>query len=138
MIDIYICPVADVDIVWKTHADGFQDACDRSDDAGLTPGLLWQMCRSGFAFLVIGEEYGAVQFASVWRFEAPEKPTDFRCLALYGDRLERWITPIQEFTKEMAIDGGATKIVASGRKGWLRMVKNSVNNENDYEVRLSQ
>lgn len=124
-MEIYIVPTSDIDLIWGDHASGFQKACDAANDPGYAAGDLWQMCRSGFAFLVVCEDYGQTICASIWRFERPEKPTQFRCKAIYGQDMKQWLGPLREFVSKIAIENGAVELAASGRQKWARLFKDA-------------
>ena len=47
----------EVDLIWPVIAEQMQHACEKSDQDArykLNAGDLWQMCRSGNGFLIIG------------------------------------------------------------------------------------
>ena len=137
-MDIYIAPMSDIDLIWPDYARGLEHACRRGNAVNLTAGTLWQMCRSGHAFFVVCEEYGKPKCVSVWRFETPDHPQNFRCLALYGHDIKSWIKELPEFAKNIALMNGANKLVVSGRKSWLRLFKDAILINENYILELKK
>jgi hypothetical protein len=135
-MDIYITPTADIDLIWPDYARGLEYACRRGNDDKLTAGVLWQMCRSGHAFFVVCEEFGKAKCVSVWRFETPNEPQNFRCLALYGNDMRSWIKELPEFAKNIAKMNGGKRLVISGRSTWLRLFKDAQKIDNNYILEL--
>lgn len=123
---IGIANPAEVDALWPIIASEMQRGCDKTGNA-TSAGDLWQMCRSGNAFLFVGIEGDAVQFAAVWRFETWPSGMAFRCLAVCGRSMRDWIAQHYEFAQEQASIGGASRIVAEGRPGWPRVLARYIN-----------
>ena len=110
---------AEVDAVWPLIGERFNEAFRRCGD-DLTGGELWQLCRSGNAFLIlnVAEE---INLACIVRFERWADGTVLRVLSLVGDDVNSWADAISEFLTEMACLGGSSRIVADGRGGWERI-----------------
>jgi len=117
---IGIANAVEVDAVWGVFSSRLQEMLD---DAGgdLSSGDLWQMCRSGNAFLVLVENDGKLVAASIYQFQRWTQRTVFRCLGLVGEDLKAWAQPLVQFAEEMAKQGGATALVTSGREGLHRI-----------------
>lgn len=118
---IGIANAAEVDALWPSISAEMQRGCDKTGGA-TSAGDLWQMCRSGNAFLFIGEADGSVLFAAVWRFETWPTGLVFRCVAVCGRSMRSWIGGHYAFAMEQAKFGGATRLVAEGRHGWSRVL----------------
>ncbi len=117
---IAIANAAEVDHFWGAFSQRLQAMLD---DAGgdLSSGDLWQMCRSGNAFLVLVENDGKLAAASIYQFQRWTQRTVLRCLGLVGDDFRAWAQPLVQFAEEMAKQGGATALVTSGREGLQRI-----------------
>jgi len=74
--------------------------------------------------------------ASVWRFENWPSGLVFKCLCLIGSGMKEWLSAAQEFAKAKAREGGATRIIAEGRKGWSGMFPEAKNLRQVYEVTI--
>ena len=119
-MNIGIATSAEVDLLWPVISEGIQAGCDVTGGA-VSSSELWQMCRTGNAFLIVGADDG-IKFASVWRFETWPSGVVFRCLSLTGTDMESWISEFSEFVISQAKIGGANRLIAQGRKGWERVV----------------
>lgn len=115
---IGIASIAEVDGFWPMIYQDIQRGCDKTGGA-TSSGELYQMCRSGNAFLFIGYD-DAIKVASVWRFETWPSGTVLRCMALSGRQMGTWIVPLYEFAMSQAAIGGTDRLIAQGRKGWDR------------------
>ena len=111
-----------VDEKWRAIAPLFQMAIDRCGD-DLTTGELWQMCRTGHAYLVIALDEDRIVAASAWRFEKWGKGPVFRCLCLGGSQMDDWLQDGLQLINKMMRDGGTDRLVADGRTGWTRILK---------------
>ena len=129
-----LASVAEVDKVWPLISEGIQKSCDRGTGE-LCAGQLWQMCRSGNAFLCLVYDDDKIHMASVWRFEEHIRGHAFHCLTLYGSSLRTWFEQSRDFIIKIAKDNGANRVTACGRKGWVRMFNMSVNGDT-YEVEI--
>jgi hypothetical protein len=104
--------VADVDRIWPLIADDVVK-CLKKTPTYFTAGDLWTMCRTGNVFLLAVHDGLKIQAASVWQFEGQK----FVCLLLVGNHSDEWITALFEKAAEMARNGGAVQLMASGRVG---------------------
>ena len=64
--------------------------------------------------------------ASVWQFQKWGKGQVFRCLCLGGSRMKEWLEPFTAKIKEMMAEGGATRMVYSGRDGWDKVLSRTM------------
>lgn len=117
--------VENVDAIWP-HVAPLLLKCFEKAPGYLTPGELWQMCRSGHAFLLIAHEGEALAGASVWCFETTFGQHSFVCKALAGANLDQWVKPIFDAARVMAKQGGATAITATGRVGLQKTLKRNL------------
>ena len=134
MPDVDIVAPNLVDNVWPQLADGFAASCEGSD---LTPGHLWQECRSGHAFLVVAYESERVLGAVIVRFEYGADRAVLRGLALCGTGFKSWIEPMRSKLNEMAKQGGASVFVDEGRPALVRMIKGAKVVRVTYEVEVT-
>lgn len=125
-----------VDNVWPLVSPRFLIASEKCGD-DLTAGELWQMARSGNAFLIVAYEENAVLMAAVVRFERWNNGSVLRVLSLVGDRIETWAEAVKNFLNEMAKANGAGRIVAEGRDGWARIFSEPRKLRSTYEMRVS-
>lgn len=112
---------AEVDALWPHLSGKFQEAIDRCGD-DLSVADLWQMCRSGNAFLLCAMEDGAPVMGAVLQFQKWTNGTVLRCLILGGCDLEGWIPGLTVAIRKFALEGGATRFVFDGRDGWERKI----------------
>lgn len=126
----------EIDGLWPRLSSGFQRSCERGTD-GYTAGELWQMCRSGNAFLmlVFDPDQDRVEMASVWQFQEKNGRPVLRCLALFGSGMVTWLQGARVFIETIARDNGAQWLVTKGRRGWLRLF-GAIQCGDDYEVQL--
>ncbi len=113
-----------VDAVWPHVAEGFGRA-SRRFGGDLTVGELWQMCRSGNAFLFVVHDAEKIIAATAWRPEQWGSGPKFRCLALYGKGMSDWMPDLHEKVRQVAIQCGAETLMSEGRVGWKRVFKNA-------------
>lgn len=125
-MQIGIVGSSEVDGLWPSLASEMQRGCDKTGGATSSADL-WQMCRSGNAFLFLGLADNTMQFAAVWRFETWPGGMVFRCIAVCGRNMRDWIAPHYEFALHQAALGGASRIVAEGRPGWPRVLARYIN-----------
>lgn len=109
-----------IDAAWPSVAPLLQKAIDKSGD-DVSTGDLWAMCRAGQAFLIVAVDDDAPVMASVWRFERWHEGQVFKCLCLGGGLIDAWIEEFNEKILKMMNEGGATRLVFEGRKGWPHM-----------------
>ena len=127
---IEIAAVADVDRVWPVIAKDIQAACIYSPEP-ITAGELWQKCRAGFAFLILVHDSERIWSASIVQFDG----NALRVLCMTGTGMKAWFKDYYELVQQMAKDNGATRLLAKGRRGWLRLCGGRVNGD-EYEVIL--
>lgn len=121
---IAIANAAEVDGVWPSISEKMQIGCDKTGGA-TSSAELWQMCRRGDAFLLVGLDQEIIM-ASVWRFETWPSGQVFRCVGLCGSRPELWMRDLYEFAISQAKIGGTDRLIAQGRKGWRRLIEKYV------------
>ena len=126
-----------VDEVWPLVNPGFQIATRRFGD-DLSPGELWQMCRSGNSFLIVAYEENNVLMSCVVRFERWNNGSILRVVSLAGKRIDEWADQVKDFLAEMARKGGAQRIVAEGREGWSRIFDEPKKLRSTYVMEIAQ
>lgn len=109
-----------VDATWPNVTIGFQKASKRFG-GDLSVGELWQMCRSGNAFLFVVHDDKEIIAATAWRPELWGSGPKFRCLALFGAGMAEWMPDLHEKVRQTAILCGATALMSEGRTGWARI-----------------
>jgi hypothetical protein len=109
-----------VDGVWPSVTKGFQRASARFG-GDLTVGELWQLCRSGYAFLFVVHDDREIVAATAWRPEQWGSGPKFRCLALYGKGMSDWMPDLHEKVRQTAIQCGAASLMSDGRVGWKKV-----------------
>lgn len=122
---IQLVPTANVDPVWPM-VSALVVKCLEKAPSYLSAGDLWQMCRSGQAFLFVihdGEKAGGV---AIWQFAPAFGQHAFVCLALAGEGLEAWIVEMVEIAGKIAADGGAEILSATGRVGLLDPLRKKI------------
>lgn len=126
----------EVDGIWPKIVAGMQRACERGVD-NWSAGELWQLCRSGRAFLCVVFDDATLEIhqASVWQFMEKDGRTIFRCLALWGVGMRGWVDGVRSFITKTAKDNGAKALVTKGRPGWLRFF-HAEKVGDDYEVNI--
>ena len=120
---VSLVPVTSIDPIWPYLREGFEAACLKTG-GDVSSGDLWAACRSGSAFLIVASGE-AIQGASVWRPDTWASGRKLRCLALYGADMDGWIDDMRDMARQVALDCGATSLVAEGRPGWERIFKNA-------------
>jgi hypothetical protein len=118
---IGIANAAEVDAVWPSIAKEMQRGCDKTG-GGMSAGDLWQMCRSGNAFLLLIFTNEEIVCSSVWRFENWPSGTVFRCMGLSGHSMKVWVKGLYDFAMQQAQFGGTDRLIAEGRPGWVRVL----------------
>jgi hypothetical protein len=134
-MNIEIVNLIYVDSVWERVGQKFQRAIDLCGDDYSTADL-WQMCRSGSAFLIIAREGEDIAMASVVRFEKWASGQVLRVVGIAGDRMSEWAEDWQAFMENMAREGGANRIVSEGRDGWHRVFRKARKLRVVYEMRV--
>ncbi len=118
-MNIVVVPVADIDNAWPHVAERFVK-CIEKVPTYLTAGDLWQMCRSGSAFLIVAlDEAGTIKGATVWQFE----PHTFACRIMAGRGMADWLIPLLDVARQMARMNGIPTICADARVGFARFFK---------------
>jgi hypothetical protein len=125
-----------VDEIWPRIAEDLQHACIRCRTPDLNAGILWEMCRSNQAFLILMVDGSEILAKGVWRFDRPNNPHVFRCVMLHGVQMSKWLIPYREFITKLAKQNGATQLVTAGRRGWLKVFPEAEQIGEDYEVDL--
>lgn len=133
---IAIASQAEVDHFWPAFAQRLQIACEETG-GDISSGDLWQMCRSGNAFLVLVLDGDTFKAALIMQFQKWTAKQVMRCLAIVGDDMAGWLPMAREFIAQMARDGGATSFIAEGREGWTRIFPAARRLRTTYEVELS-
>lgn len=132
---IEIVNLIHIDSVWERVGPKFQVGIDKCGD-DISTGELWQMCRSGHAFLVIARVDADFLMGSVVRFEKWASGSVLRVVGIAGDRMNEWADDWQSFMENMAREGGADRIVSEGRDGWHRVFKKARKLRVVYEMRV--
>ena len=133
-MQIDIVNLIHVDSVWEHVGPKFQRAFEKAGD-DLTTGELWQLCRSGNAFLIIAFEGDDILMATVARFERWGEGLVLRVMSLCGERLKEWAGPWEAFMRTMAKDNGAGRIVAEGRE-WGAVFKDAKKLRSTFTMRV--
>ena len=115
----------EIDDNWSVIAPMLQKAIDRTAD-DLSTGSLWTMCRTGHAYLVFASDEHGIAMASVWQFQPWDKGQVFRCLCLGGSKMREWLHLLIDMIKKMMAEGGAPRMVYSGRDGWDRVLSRNM------------
>lgn len=132
---IGIANAAEVDALWPSIGAKVQATCDKSG-GDLSSGELWQMCRSGQAFLVVVLDDQETVATIIVQFEKWNRRTVLRCLSIAGERLNEWIKEAMEYVSEMGRNGGADSLVSEGRDGWARIFPDARKLRVTYEVEI--
>lgn len=111
-----------VDQVWPLILPWVAKAHKRCE-AEITPGELWQGCRSGNLFLVVGYEDGKILVSAVVRFETGHKGVVLNIMYLGGKGFKQWGGEIVAHLKEMAKENGAVGLTTQGSPAWGRLLK---------------
>lgn len=112
---IEICNIVNVDAAWPTVAPMLARCMEKTGD-DLSTGELWQMCRSGNAFLILEGTPERIRMASVWQFQKWANGSVFRCIALAGEEMAEWLPELTPFIEKIMREGGATRLVFEGRE----------------------
>lgn len=130
---ISIAGTFEVDAIWPLISERLQKAFEKTG-GDLTSGELWQMCRSGQAFLVVAFD-AELKGAMIVQFQKWDKPV-LRCLALAGWGMNEWFEAGKEFIWSMAKDNGAQSFIFEGREGWKIPIPEAKRLRVTYEVPL--
>lgn len=120
---IAIAAPHEVDAVWPMVSAGFLKACKRSGEGDVTPGYLWQLCRSGNAYLLLVWDDAEIRMASVWQFRTSDDEPVFHNMMMFGTGMRDWARQAHQWINDLAKDNGAVWLTWSGRRGWLRFMK---------------
>lgn len=134
-MNITIASPAQVDATWPTFAERLQKACEETG-GDLSSGDLWQMCRSGQAFLVLVYDESGFIAALIMQFQNWSGKQVLRVLAIVGDNMSQWLSMAKGFIAQMAANGGAKSLVADGREGWTRIFPTAKKLRILYEVEI--
>lgn len=134
-MNIFIANVADVDGLWLAVGPRFNAAIEKCGD-DISTGELWQMCRSGHAFLIIARENDGLLMAAIVRFERWSNGAVLRVLSLVGEQIEKWSAGVKAYLSEMAVTNGATRIIAEGRDGWAKIFDEPTKIRSTYVMEL--
>lgn len=110
-----------IDGVWPQLAEGMAESC-KATGGNMTAGWLWQECRSGHAFLIIGHEADAVKVGLVVQFQTLGGEPILRGLGLCGQGFRDWAIGLADFLRQIAKSGGAQWFIDDGRPGMSRLV----------------
>jgi hypothetical protein len=134
-VKIFIATSSEVDTFWPAFAQRLQTACEETG-GDISSGDLWQMCRSGDAFLVLVVDGNFFKAALIMQFQKWTAKQVMRCLAIVGEDMGEWLPDARTFIGHMARDGGATSFIAEGREGWTRIFPAARRLRTTYEVEL--
>ena len=134
-MNIGIATPSEVDGFWPAIAERLQAACERMG-GDLSSGDLWQMCRSGNAFLVLVVDDREIVAALIMQFQNWSGKQVMRCLGIVGDRMNEWLPMAKGFIEKMARDGGAKSFVSEGREGWAKVFPTARKLRVTYEVAI--
>jgi hypothetical protein len=112
---IGIAKVDEIDAAWPLVAPMLQQCIDNCGD-DLSMGELWQMCRSGNAFLVFDSVDGKLRMVSVFQFQRWAGASVLRCIAMAGEQMDAWSDELAKFIKRMMADGNTDRLVFEGRE----------------------
>lgn len=118
---IEIVGLQHIDAVWPSIADGFHACVKRCGD-DMTSGELWQMCRSGGAFLLVAIDDGKIEMSTIVQFQKWADGPVLRVMAMAGKDPDRWRDELSFFLEAMMRTGGAERIVSEARDGWTKVL----------------
>lgn len=134
-MNIAIASNNEVDALWPIFAERLQLACEKTG-GDISSGDLWQMCRSGNAFLLVVSGNGDFVAALIMQFQKWTSKQVMRCLGIVGTDMDLWMPMAKDFISNMAREGGATSFVAEGREGWSAIFPEAKKLRVTYEVKL--
>ena len=133
---IGIANAAEVDAIWPTIAARLEEA-SRRVASSISAGEMWQLCRSGQAFLfVVLDDGDAFKAALVMQFQRWADRQVFYCMAIVGDDVKQWLPMAREYIGKIGKENGASCFVAEGREGWAAMFPDAKKLRITYEVSL--
>lgn len=125
----------EVDALWPKLVEKFQEAIDKcGDDISIAD--LWQMCRSGNAFLVCAMAGDEPVMGAVLQFQKWTRGPVLRCLILAGSDMPSWLSIWTDAVRKMMREGGATRFIFDGRDGWGCILEGSRKLRVTFEVEL--
>lgn len=136
-MNIEIVNLVYIDSIWEHVGPMLQRAQDKCGD-DISVGQLWQMCRSGNAFLVIVKDDSAILMSCVVQFQPWSRGTVLRVLTLAGSRLEKWQDKVKTFLNDMGRSNGAIGVVAEGRDGWAAIFDEPKKLRSTYFMEIAQ
>lgn len=125
----------ETDKLWPIFSEKLQKACEKTGN-DISSGELWQMCRSGNAFLIFVLDEHGFKAAIVVQFQRWVSKSVLRCLAIVGEEMDSWLPAVFDLASRMAKEGGATSFVAEGREGWSKVFPTAKKLRITYEVPL--
>lgn len=133
---IGIANQAEVDAIWPLIAAKVQESCEKTG-GDMSSGDLWQMCRSGNAFLVVVLDDEDKPIATIiLQFQNWTGKSVVRCLSIAGENMSAWLPDAMEFVSKMARENGASCLVADGRDGWARVFPGAKRLRVTYEIEV--
>jgi hypothetical protein len=132
---IGIANAQEVDQVWPLISSRLQKAQERYASS-LSSGDMWQLCRSGNAFLVVVWDDADLKGALIMQFQRWASKQVMYCMAIVGDGVSEWMPMARAFISQMAKDGGAESFVAEGRDGWAAIFPDARKLRVTYEVAI--
>jgi len=112
---------AEIDSLWPLVSDQIVK-CIEKTPTFFSAADLWVMCRGGSAFMIIAHQGTDILGATIWRFE----DANFVCLMMVGKDAKQWFGAVKETASFVARQGGATRLMASGRLGLFRALKSMI------------
>lgn len=121
-MNIEIVNLTLVDQVWPRILPWVAKAHKRCE-AEISPGELWQGCRSGNLFLIVGYIDGKILIFTVVRFETGHKGPVLNIMYLGGEGFKERGDQIVSYLNNMAKDNGAVGLTTQGSPAWGRLLK---------------
>lgn len=131
-MNIGIANAAEIDAIWPLISERLEKGCKRCG-GDINAGQLWQLCRSGNAFMIVAFDEKP-KGVTIVQFQTWDRPV-LRSLATAGWDMETWLPQMLDFVFGMARENRAD-FVFEGREGWGRFVPNARKLRSVYEVRL--
>lgn len=133
---IGIANAAEIDALWPVFAEKLEKAARRVGSS-MTSGSMWQLCRSGQAFLfVVMDDDGAFRAAIVMQFQTWADKQVFYCMAMVGDGIHEWLPMAREYIGKIGRENGAKSFISEGREGWAALFPDAKKLRITYEVPL--
>ncbi len=122
-----------VDSLWPLFSQKLQDACEKTG-GDISSGEMWQMCRSGNAFLIFSLDDNGFRGGIIVQFQNWPNKHVMRCLGIVGEEMDEWLPSCFDLIKTMAKEGGAKSFVAEGREGWSKIFTDAKKLRVTYEM----